>query len=129
MVVVTATPATSRDAVWEELRSSTIDRPRKRETMEVSRLSRFLWMGAALLAAGVVLAACTTDTDTAGSSTSTQPDPETALVVATTTTQPGPTTTIDAQTKVTVVEGVPYRQPNDGDPSTVDVYPAASSAD
>jgi len=89
-----------------------------------------------LLAAAVVLAACATDTGSADNSTSSQPDPVTAavattttqpgpvttLAATTTTAQPGPTTTIDATTGVTVVEGEPYRQPNDGDPSTVDIY-------
>jgi len=86
-----------------------------------SRPSKFVGMGAAFLAAGVVLAACATNAGSADSSTSTQPDPV-ATPVATTTTQPAPTTTIDDRTKVTVVEGEPYRQPNDGDPSTVDIY-------
>ncbi|MEE8375420.1 MAG: alpha/beta hydrolase [Acidimicrobiia bacterium] len=104
--------------------------------MSNSRLSKFLGMGAVFLAAAVLMAACATNTDTAGSSTSsqsdpvttvvatatTQPGPVTTLAATTTTTQPAPTTTIDAKTKVTVVEGEPYRQPNDGDPSTVDIY-------
>jgi acetyl esterase/lipase len=101
------------------------------------RLSKFLGMGAALLAAAVLVAACASNADSVDGSTSTQPDPVTAqaattttttepvpvaTLVATTTTQPAPTTTIDARPKVTVVKGEPYRQPNDGDPSTVDVY-------
>jgi acetyl esterase/lipase len=105
------------------------------EGVTSSRLSKSFGMVAVLLAFGVVLAACASNTDLAGSSTSTQPESVTTLVAttttqpvpvttlaATTTTQPAPTTTIDAKTKVTVVEGELYRQPNDGDPSTVDIY-------
>jgi len=104
------------------------------------RLSKFLGMGAALLTAAVVLVACASNADSVDGSTSTQPDPVTTLaatttttntqpapvttLVATTTTQPAPTTTIDAAPNVTVVEGEPYRQPSDGDPSTVDIYMA-----
>lgn len=103
--------------------------------MTGSRLSECFGMGAGLLTAGLVLAACATNAGSADSSTSSQPDPVTTVVAtttsqpgsvtteaATTTTQPGPTTTIDAGTKVTVVKGEPYRQPNDGAPSTVDIY-------
>jgi len=79
-------------------------------------------MGAAFVAATVLMAACATNTGSADSSTSSQPDPVTTLAATTTTTQPAPTTTIVARTTVTVVEGEPYRQPSDGDPSTVDIY-------
>lgn len=65
------------------------------------------------------------DTDAAAKTTTTQPAPTTATTTrpaATTTTRPAPTTRIDAGTEVGVVEGEPYRQPNDGDPLTVDIY-------
>lgn len=97
------------------LRSSTIDRHKKREGVTSATLSRFLGMGAVFLVAGVTLAACAANTGSADSSTSTQPGPAT-------TTEPASTSTIDDKTRVTVVEGEPYRQPNEGDPSTVDIY-------
>ena len=105
------------------------------------RFSKLLGTVAALLAATVLMAACATNTGSADSSTSSQPDPVTTVVpttttqpgpvttlAAATTTQPTPTTTLDATTGVTVVQGEPYRQPSDGDPSTVDIYLADTSA-
>jgi len=88
------------------------------------RLFTLLGTGVTLLIAAGVLAACATDTSFADSSNSTQTGPVTtaAATSATSTTQPASTTSIDSEAKVTVVEGEPYRQPNDGDSSTVDIY-------
>jgi len=91
-----------------------------------SRLSEFLGMGAAFLAVGVLVAACATSTGSVDGSTSSQLDPATTWATTqsapatTTATQPVPSRVIDA--RLSVVEGVPYRQPNDGGPSTVDIY-------
>jgi acetyl esterase/lipase len=103
----------------------------------MSRLLRLLGSGATILAAAVLLAACSTAGVSSDSSTSIQPDPVTAQAATTTIAQPAPmtttsaapnvTTTIDAARSVTVVEGEPYRQPSDGDPSNVDIYLADGS--
>jgi acetyl esterase/lipase len=93
--------------------------------------------GVTILAAAVLLAACSTAGGSSDNSTSIQPDPVTTQAATTTIGQPAPTTTtsgapnvtttIDAAPDVTVVEGQPYRQPSDGDPSTVDIYLADGS--
>ncbi len=82
-------------------------------------------MGTALLTAGVVVAACSPNTDSAAIPTSIPAEGGTTVLntpSATTTTQLAPPTALDAGAKMTVVEGTPYRQPDDGDPSTVDIY-------
>lgn len=70
-----------------------------------------------VLLVAVMLGACGGgDTDAAAKTTTTQ------RALATATTRPAPTTTNDDRANVTVVEGEPYRQPVDSDPSTVDIY-------
>lgn len=89
-----------------------------------------------LVCAIVLTTACITN-DSADSSESSQPEPgttlsvatTTSLAVATTTSPADPTTTTIDDDSLTVVESEPYRKPEDGDPSTVDIFMADGSGE